>query len=112
MLKGEVLFRGKVGQDLSIEDGYEAAKICALNILAQLHKAVEGDMNRVVRCLKLGGFVNAVPSFESHPKVLNGASDLMIRVFGDKGRHARFAMGAGSLPFNVAVEVDAVFEVI
>ena len=111
MQGGEILYRGKVGHDLSIEDGYEAAKLCGLNILAQLNKAVDGDTSRVVRCIKIGGFVNAVPTFESHPKVLNGASDLMISVFGDRGRHARFAMGAGSLPFNVAVEVDAVFQI-
>jgi len=104
-------YQGKVGADLTTEDGMAAARLCAINILAQLHAALDGDLERVVRCLKLGGFVNAVPDFADHPAVINGASNLMVEVFGDRGRHARFAVGAGSLPLNVAVEVDAIFEV-
>ena len=104
-------YQGKVGADLTTEDGVAAARLCAINILAQLRAALDGDLERVVRCLKLGGFVNAVPDFADHPAVVNGASNLMVEVLGDRGRHARFAVGARSLPLNVAVEVDAIFEV-
>ena len=104
-------YQGKVGADLTTEDGVAAARLCAINILAQLRAALDGDLERVVRCLKLGGFVNTVPDFADHPAVINGASNLMVEVLGDRGRHARFAVGAGSLPLNVAVEVDAIFEV-
>jgi enamine deaminase RidA (YjgF/YER057c/UK114 family) len=108
---GELRFVGKVGQELSIEEGQQAARLCALNILAQLKAACGGDLDRVSRCVKLGGFVNCPPDFKNHPEVVNGASDLMVQVFGDAGRHARFAVGAGSLPRGVGVEVDAVFEI-
>lgn len=101
---------GLVGKDLSLEDGQAAAKLCAINLLAQLKAACEGKLDRVKRCVKLGVFVNAAPGFGQQPEVANGASDLMLAVFGDAGRHARAAMGAGSLPRNVAVEVEAVFE--
>ena len=104
-------YQGKVGADLTTEDGVAAARLCAISILAQLRAALDGDLERVVRCLKLGGFVNAVPDFADHPAVVNGASNLMVEVLGDRGRHARFAVGAASLPLNVAVEVDAIFEV-
>ncbi len=108
---GEVKFIGKLGENISIEDGQKAARICAINLLANLKIACDGNLDRVVRCVKLGIFVNAVPSFTDHPVVANGASDLMVEVLGDAGKHARFAMGAGSLPRGVAVEVDAVFEI-
>jgi len=109
---GEVKFVGKVGDDISIEDGQKAARICAINILANLNLACGGNLDRVTRCVKLGVFINAVSHFANHPIVANGASDLMVEVFGEKkGKHARFAMGAGSLPRGVAVEVDAVFEI-
>ncbi len=104
-------YRGQVGTDFSIEEGQAAARLCAINVLAQLKDACDGDLDRVTRCVKLGGFVNSPPGFGDHPKVINGASDLMVEVFGDAGRHARFAVGASSLPLNVAVEVDAVFEI-
>ncbi|NWG45021.1 MAG: RidA family protein [Alphaproteobacteria bacterium] len=104
-------YRGKLGGGVSIEEGQAAARLCALNILAQLKAACGGDLDRVRACVKLGGFVNATPDFPDHPKVMNGASDLMVEVFGEAGRHARFAVGAPSLPFDVAVEVDAVFEI-
>ncbi len=107
---GELKYKGKVGVDYSIEEGQAAAKVCALNIIAQVKAALDGDLDRVTKIIKLGGFVNCPVDFEAHPTVINGASDLMGDVFGDKGRHARFAMGAGSLPLNVAVEVDAVVE--
>jgi enamine deaminase RidA (YjgF/YER057c/UK114 family) len=100
---------GIVGKDLSLEDGKAAARLCAINVLAQL-KAAAGDLDRVKRCVKLGVFVNAARGFAQHPEVANGASDLIVEVFGDAGRHARAAVGAGSLPRNVAVEIDAVFE--
>ncbi len=108
---GNLLYQGIVGSDISVEEAQRAARVCGINILAQVKAACDGDLDRVVRCVKLGGFVNAVPGFENHPTVINGASDLMVEVFGDKGKHARFAMGAGSLPVNVSVEVDAVFEI-
>ena len=109
---GEIKFVGKLGDNISIEDGQKAARICAINLLANLKIACDGDLDRVVKCVKLGIFVNAVADFTNHPIVANGASDLLVEVLGDAGKHARFAMGAGSLPRGVAVEVDAVFEVI
>ena len=102
---------GIVGKDLSLEDGQAAARLCAINVLAQLKTAVGGNLDRVRRCVKLGVFVNAAPGFAQHPEVANGASDLIQDVFGDAGRHARAAVGAGSLPRNVAAEVEAVFEI-
>lgn len=108
---GEFKFIGKVGQDLSVEEGAKAARLCGINILAQVKDACGGDLDRVKRVVKLGGFVNAGPDFTQHPQVINGCSDLMVDVFGDKGKHARFALGAGSLPLNVAVEIDAVVEI-
>ena len=107
---GELRFIGKVGADLSLEDGIEAARLCALNLIAQARDAAGGDLDRIKRVVKLGGFVNAGPDFTDHPKVINGASDLMVEVFGEAGKHARFAVGAGSLPLGVAVEIDGVFE--
>ena len=107
---GEIKYKGKLGKEVGIEEGQQAARICALNIIAQL-KAVLGDLDRVKRCLKLGVFVNSTPEFTDQPKVANGASDLMVEVFGEAGKHARFAVSAGSLPLGCAVEVDAVFEV-
>ncbi|MDP6342829.1 MAG: RidA family protein [Alphaproteobacteria bacterium] len=101
---------GRLGEDLSVEQGQAAAKVVALNIIAQVNAACGGDLDRVARCVKLGGFVNCTPDFKEHPQVINGASDLMVEVFGEAGRHARFAVGAAALPFNVAVEIDAVFE--
>lgn len=113
VVDGEFLFRGKVGegQRFSIEEGQEAARIVAFNLLAQVREACGGDLDRVVRVVKLGGFVNCAPGFESQPHVINGASELMIEVFGESGRHARSAVGVAGLPFGVAVEIDGVFEV-
>ena len=108
---GEFKYQGKVGSDLSVEQGQEAARLCALNIIAQLKQACGGDLDRVRRIVKLGGFVNSTPDFKDQPKVINGASDLMVEVFGDKGRHARAAVSAGALPAGVAVEVDAIAEI-
>ncbi|MFQ5783819.1 MAG: RidA family protein [Alphaproteobacteria bacterium] len=108
---GEFKYIGRLGADLTVDDGYQAARLCALNIIAQLKAACGGDLDRVTRCVKLGGFVNSTPDFTDQPKVVNGASDLMVEVFADKGRHARFAVGAPTLPLGIAVEVDAVFEI-
>ena len=108
---GAVKYVGKLGVDFGVEVGQAAAQLCAINILAQLKMACGGDLDRVVRCLKLGVFVNATPDFGQHPEVGNGASDLIAAVFGDAGKHARAAVGVGSLPRGVAVEVDAIFEI-
>jgi enamine deaminase RidA (YjgF/YER057c/UK114 family) len=102
---------GKVGADISLEDGKAAARLCAVNVIAQVKAACGGDLDRVKRCVKVGVFVNSVPDFTQHPEVANGASDLFQDVFGDAGKHARAAVGAGSLPRGVAAEVDAVFEI-
>lgn len=107
---GTMAYVGKVGADMTVEQGYQAARICGLNLIAQFREACGGDLDRVRRVVKLGGFVNATPDFKDHPKVINGASDLMVEVFGDAGRHARFAVGAPSLPSGTAVEVDGIFE--
>lgn len=108
---GERRFIGKLGREISLEQGQQAARLCGLNILAQVRKALDGDLDRVVRCVRLGGFVNSVDDFTQQPQVVNGCSDLMVEVFGDAGRHARAAIGVNVLPSNVAVEVEAVFEV-
>jgi enamine deaminase RidA (YjgF/YER057c/UK114 family) len=103
------LVTGKVGAALDVAAGQAAARLCGLAILAQLRDALGGDLGRVRRCVQLTGFVNAGPEFIDHPTVINGASDLMVEVFGDAGRHARAAVGAGSLPLGAAVEVAASF---
>lgn len=109
---GELRHVGKLGAGLAVEQGQEAARLCALNILAQAKAALDGDLDRVVHVVKLVGFVNSTPDFTDQPKVVNGASELMLAVFGDAGRHARSAVSAGSLPLGVAVEVEAIFEVV
>jgi enamine deaminase RidA (YjgF/YER057c/UK114 family) len=108
---GERRFVGKLGREFTVEQGQEAARICGLNLLAQAKAALGGDLDRVVRCVRLGGFVNSMADFLEQPRVVNGASDLMVDVLGDAGRHARTAIGTNVLPFDLAVEVDAVFEV-
>jgi len=107
---GEIKFSGVVGQNVSVDDAVEAARICALNILAQT-KAAIGDLDRIAQVIKLGGFVNGAPNFTDQPKVINGASDLLVQVLDNKGLHARSAVGAGGLPLNVPVEVDAVIAI-
>ncbi|SHH48265.1 RidA family protein [Marivita hallyeonensis] len=104
------LVTGKLGADLDAEAGAEAAKYCALALLAQARKAADGDLSRV-RLVKLVGFVNSTADFHDQPKVINGASDLMVAVLGEKGRHARSAVSAASLPFGVAVEIEGIFEI-
>ena len=108
--KGEVAVSGRVGDGVSLEQAQEAARICALNLLAQAKAACGGDLSRLARCLKLGGFVSCGPTFTEHPAVINGASDLMVEAMGEAGQHARFAVGCASLPRGAAVEVEAIFE--
>jgi len=108
---GERRFVGKLGAAVSLADGQQAARLCALNILAHLTVACGGDLDRVRRVVRLGGFVNCTPDFTDMPQVINGASDLMVEVFGDIGRHARAAVGVASLPGGVAAEVEAVVEI-
>jgi enamine deaminase RidA (YjgF/YER057c/UK114 family) len=108
---GKAEFVGKLGRDISVAEGQQAAKLCALNILAHLKNACGGDLDRVKRVLRLGGFVNCMPEFTDMPQVVNGASDLMVEIFGEAGKHARAAVGVTSLPLGVAVEVEAMFEI-
>ncbi len=108
---GKPVCTGKAGADVSIEEAEEAARLCAINAIAQAAAALDGDLDRIVRVVKLTGFVNADNDFTQHPQVVNGASNLMVEVFGEAGRHARSAVGSPSLPLDVTVEVEAVFEV-
>ena len=110
VVDGAVRVTGRLGEGVSLEQGQEAAALCLLNILAQARAACAGDLDRLGRCVKLGGFVSCTPGFTDHPKVINGASDLIGEAMGDQGRHARFAVGCPSLPLNAAVEVEAIFE--
>jgi enamine deaminase RidA (YjgF/YER057c/UK114 family) len=111
MKDGKLQYTGKVGDTLSIEDAVASARLTAINIITHLRDACGGDLDRVKRVVKLLGLVNCTPTFGDHPKVINGASDLMVEVFGDKGRHARSAVGAPSLPFGLSVEVEAIVEI-
>ena len=107
---GKLVAKGKLGAGVSVEDGAKAARACAINLLAQL-KAGLGDLDQVTRVVRLGGFINSAPDFLDGPKVMNGASDLMVAVFGDRGRHARTTVGVAALPIDAAVEVEGSFEV-
>ena len=107
---GKAEYVGKLGAGVSIAEGQEAAKLCALNIIAHLKKACDGDLDKVKRVLRLGGFVNCTPDFTDMPQIVNGASNLMVEVFGEAGKHARAAVGVSSLPLGVAIEVEAMFE--
>lgn len=111
MWNGTLKYDGRVGAEITLEDGIAAARLCGLNLLAQARAACDGDLDRVRRVLRLGGFVQAAPGFTDHPKVLNGASELMVEVFGEAGRHVRVAVGAASLPLAAAVEVEAMFDI-
>lgn len=112
MRNGEMVFKGKVGVDFSTEQAQDAARLCGLNILTQLKASLNGDWSRLVKCVRLGGFVNCLPDYTDQPKVINGASDLMVDVLGiDVGRHARAAIGANALPLGAAVEIEALFEI-
>ena len=107
--KGEFI-KGKVGKELNLEEGYEAAKRCALNILSQAKKACDNDLTKIKSCIKLTGYVNSIDDFVEQPKIINGASDIISAVLGDSGKHTRAAVSVNSLPLGVAVEVDAIFE--
>jgi len=109
--QGERRFIGKLGREISLEQGQQAARLCALNILAQARAALDGDLDRILRCVRLGAFVNCTEDYAQQPQVANGASDLIVELLGDAGRHARAAVGVSALPGGVAVEVDAIFEV-
>ncbi len=108
--EGKLVAKGQLGGSVALEDGQKAARACAVNLLAQI-KAVLGDLDKVTRVVRLGGFINSVPGYTDGPKVMNGASDLMVEVFGDKGRHARSTVGVSALPADAAVEVEGMFEV-
>lgn len=110
-MKDGIVVKGLLGGDMSLEDGQAAAKLCAINIVAQASAALQGDLSRVRRCLRLGGFVASAANFYDHPKVINGASDFIVDVFGDAGKHARAAVGVAALPLGAAVEVEAIFEI-
>jgi len=110
MKDGAIAIAGTLGDGIDVAQGQEAARLCALNILAQA-KAAFADFDRIAQLMRLNGFVNAAPGFADHPKVINGASDLMVEILGDKGRHTRIAIGCSSLPLNAAVEIDAVFAI-
>jgi len=110
LVDGKVAVTGRLGADVSLEDGQEAARLCAINLLAQARAAAGGNLDRITRLVRLGGFVASTPDFTDQPKVVNGASDLMVTVLGDAGRHSRAAVGVASLPLNAAVEIEAVFE--
>ena len=104
------LIKGKIGKDLSVDDGYEAAKRCGLSIISQAKVACNGDLSKIKSCVKLTGFVNSTDNFTEQPKVINGASDLIASVFGEAGMHTRAAVSTNSLPLGVSVEIDAIFE--
>lgn len=108
---GERRFIGKLGREFSVEEGQQAARLCALNVIAQLRAALDGDLDRVVRCVRVAGYVNSVPDFVGQSQVINGASDLFVQIFEEAGRHTRMAVGVSALPYDVAVEVEGVFEV-
>jgi enamine deaminase RidA (YjgF/YER057c/UK114 family) len=107
---GKLVAKGQLGAGISVEDGQKAARACAINLLAQV-KAAVGDLDKVARVVRLGGFVNSAPGFLDGPKVMNGASDVMVAVFGEKGKHARTTVGVAALPLDAAIEVEALFEV-
>ena len=108
---GERRYIGKLGREFGLEEGRAAARLCALNLIAHLRTALDGDLDRVVRCLRVAGYVNSAPDFTGQSQVIDGASDLFFDVFGDAGRHTRMAVGVAVLPYDVAVEVEAIFEV-
>lgn len=108
---GERRFIGKLGQEFTLEDGQAAARLCALNVVAHLRTALNGQLERLSRCVRIAGYVNSTPDFHGQSQVMNGASDLFLELFGEAGRHTRMAVGVSALPYNVAVEVEGVFEV-
>ena len=110
-INGSITIKGKVGSEVSVEDGIKMAEVCAKALLSQLKSACNGNLDKVRKVVKLGGFVASDPNFIDHPKIINGASDLIVKIFEDKGRHARFAVGVASLPLNTPVEIEGIFEI-
>ena len=108
---GEIFYKGKVGDTISEEDGIKAAELCCIQIIAILKKSIDNDWGRLEEFVKLGGFINCQPNFINHPKIINGASDLLVKIFGDQGRHSRFAVGSNSLPLDISVEIDAIIKI-
>ena len=108
---GKIIYTGKVGDNVSEEDGILAAEICCLNIIAALRKSINGDWDRLENFVKLGGFVNCKDGYTNQPKIINGASDLLVNIFGKQGKHTRFAVGSNSLPMNISVEIDAIIKI-
>jgi enamine deaminase RidA (YjgF/YER057c/UK114 family) len=108
---GERRFIGKLGRDFTVDQGQQAARLCALNVIAHARQALDGDLDRIVRCVRLAGYVNSAPDFTAQSQVMNGASDVFLEIFGEAGRHTRMAVGVAALPYDVAVEVEAVFQV-
>ena len=109
--KEGIMIKGKIGRDLTLEEGQKASKLCAINILAQVKKALGGDLNKVKNCVKITGFVNSTDDFKDQPKVINPASETLSALFGDKGKHTRAAISTNSLPLGAAVEIDSIFEI-
>jgi enamine deaminase RidA (YjgF/YER057c/UK114 family) len=107
---GELIYKGKVGSDITVEDGIEAAKICVINIIAGVKTGIEGDWDKLDSFVKLTGYVNCQNNFTDQPKIINGASDMLVDIFGDQGRHSRVAVGSNALPLGIAVEIDAVVQ--
>ena len=108
---GKILYQGKIGDDLTIEDGIEASKICCLNILSIIKHACNSDWDKFKEIVKIGGFVNCSDNFSEHPKIINGASDMLVEILGEKGKHTRFAVGSNSLPLNMSVEIEAMISI-
>ncbi len=106
------IIKGKLGKNLNLEEGKDASKICVINIIAQVKKALGGDLNKVKNCIKITGYVNSTADFIEQPKVINPASETLVQIFGDKGKHTRAAVSANSLPLGVAVEIEAIFEIL
>ena len=111
VVDGKIVYSGKVGKEISEEEGIKAAELCCINIVSALKTSLNGDWDRLDTFLKLGAFVNCDENFTDQPKIINGASDFLVSIFGDKGRHARFAVGSNSLPFNISVEIDAIIKI-
>jgi enamine deaminase RidA (YjgF/YER057c/UK114 family) len=110
-IDGEITIKGKINKDVSIDDGIKMAEVCAKALLSQLKAACNGDLDKVIKVVKLGGFVASSPDFTDHPKIINGASDLIVKIFEEKGKHSRFAVGVASLPLNAPVEIEGIFEI-
>ena len=107
---GDIIYKGKVGSDITVEDGIEAAKLCVINIIAAVKKGLDGDWDKLDSFVKLTGYVNCQDNFTDQPKVINGASDMLVDIFGEQGRHARVAVGSNALPLGIAVEIDAIVQ--